>query len=73
MELASIAAIVIGGTRLFGGEGSLPKAMAGVVIFVMIRNALGLLGVDPFVTDFVIAAVIIAAVGARTIGQPREI
>jgi ribose/xylose/arabinose/galactoside ABC-type transport system permease subunit len=73
MELASIAAIVIGGTRLFGGEGNLPKAMAGVVIFVMIRNALGLLGVDPFVTDFVIAVVIIAAVGARTIGQPREI
>jgi ribose transport system permease protein len=73
LELQSIAAIVIGGTRLFGGEGSLPKAMAGVLIFVMIRNVLGLAGVDPFVVDIVTAAVILLAVGVRTIGQPQEI
>jgi len=73
LELQSIAAIVIGGTRLFGGQGSLAKAMAGVLIFVMIRNVLGLLGVHPFVVDLVIALIILLAVGLRTMAQPKEI
>jgi ribose/xylose/arabinose/galactoside ABC-type transport system permease subunit len=62
-ELDSIAAIVIGGTNLFGGEGRLLHAMAGVLIYQMIANVMNLFGLDPFYQNIVRAAVIIIAVG----------
>lgn len=62
-ELDTIAAVVIGGTSLFGGEGRLGRALAGVLIFKMIANTMNLAGLDPFYQDIVRAAVIIAAVG----------
>lgn len=61
-ELDTIAAVVIGGTDLFGGEGSLPRAMAGVLIYMMIRNVMNLLGMDPYLQDMLKAVVILAAV-----------
>lgn len=62
-ELDSIAAVVIGGTALFGGRGSLPKAMVGVLIYMTIRNVMNLLGLDPYLQDILKAAVIFTAVG----------
>lgn len=62
-ELDTIAAIVIGGVNLFGGEGRLLRAMAGVLIYQMIANIMNLSGVDPFYQDIVRAGVIVAAVG----------
>ncbi|NTJ11600.1 ATP-binding cassette domain-containing protein [Rhizobium lusitanum] len=62
-ELDAIAAIVIGGTRLFGGEGSLPKAMVGVLIYQMIANGMNLVSLNPFYQDIVKAAVIVLVVG----------
>jgi ribose transport system permease protein len=64
-ELDTIAAAVIGGTNMFGGEGSLPKAMAGVIIYMMIRNLMNLVGLDPFVQDVMKGAVILLAVAWR--------
>ncbi|MBK9613641.1 ABC transporter permease [Candidatus Amarobacter glycogenicus] len=61
-ELDTIAAVVIGGTDLFGGEGSLPRAMAGVIIYMMIRNVMNLLGMDPYLQDMLKAVIILAAV-----------
>ena len=63
-ELDSIAAIVIGGARLFGGEGNILKAMMGVVIYQTIANVMNLASLDPFYQDIVKAAVIITVVGA---------
>jgi ribose/xylose/arabinose/galactoside ABC-type transport system permease subunit len=68
-ELDSIAAIVIGGTNLFGGEGRLLHAMAGVIIYQMIANIMNLAGVDPFYQDILRAAVIIVAVGISILRQ----
>jgi ribose/xylose/arabinose/galactoside ABC-type transport system permease subunit len=68
-ELDSIAAIVIGGARLFGGEGSLLKAMAGVLIYQLIANIMNLVGVDPFYQGIVRALVIILAVGLSVLRQ----
>ena len=68
-ELDSIASIVIGGTNLFGGEGRLLHAMAGVVIYQMIANLMNLSGVDPFYQDILRAAVIILAVGLSILRQ----
>lgn len=71
-ELDTIAAIVIGGTSLFGGEGKLVRAMAGVLIYQMISNVMNLRGIDPFYQDIVRAAVIIAAVGLSMLRQSRS-
>jgi ribose/xylose/arabinose/galactoside ABC-type transport system permease subunit len=68
-ELDSIASIVIGGTNLFGGEGRLLHAMAGVLIYQMIANMMNLAGVDPFYQDILRAAVIILAVGLSILRQ----
>jgi ribose/xylose/arabinose/galactoside ABC-type transport system permease subunit len=68
-ELDSIASIVIGGTNLFGGEGRLLHAMAGVIIYQMIANMMNLAGVDPFYQDILRAAVIILAVGISILRQ----
>ena len=68
-ELDSIASIVIGGTNLFGGEGRLMRAMAGVLIYQMIANIMNLAGVDPYYQNILRAAVIIVAVGLSILRQ----
>jgi len=60
--LAAIAACVIGGVDLFGGRGNLWAAGAGAIFLVSIRNILNLLGVQPFMVDFVTGLLIILAV-----------
>src|SRR6478609_5155095 len=62
LELDAIAAVVIGGSSLYGGRGSIFGTLIGVLIMVMIRNGLNLLNVSPFWQGSAIGAVIIAAV-----------
>jgi ribose transport system permease protein len=61
-ELDAIAATVIGGTSLMGGEGSLGGTLVGALIMGVLRNGLNLLGVSSFVQQIVIGAVIVVAV-----------
>jgi len=61
-ELDAIAATVIGGTSLLGGEGQIFGTLIGAFIMGVLRNGLNLLGVSSFVQQTVIGAVIIAAV-----------
>lgn len=61
-ELDAIAAVILGGTRLGGGYGTIPRTVLGVLILGMIGNALIFLGVDPFWQGFVKGSVIIVAV-----------
>jgi ribose/xylose/arabinose/galactoside ABC-type transport system permease subunit len=72
-ELDSIAAIVIGGARLFGGEGSLLKATAGVLIYQLIANVMNLTGVDPYYQSIIRALVIVVAVGLSVLRQRRQV
>lgn len=62
-ELTTIAAVIIGGTNLFGGEGNVLKAMVGVFIYQAISNVMNLMRLDPFYQDIVRAFVIFIAVG----------
>lgn len=61
-ELDAIAATVIGGTSLMGGQGSVVGTLIGALIMGVLRNGLNLLGVSSFIQQVVIGAVIILAV-----------
>ncbi|UCH09036.1 MAG: ribose ABC transporter permease, partial [Fidelibacterota bacterium] len=61
-ELDAIAATVIGGTSLMGGEGRVVGTLIGALIMGVLRNGLNLLGVSSFVQQTVIGSVIILAV-----------
>ena len=61
-ELDAIAATVIGGTSLMGGEGAMWGTLIGALIMGVLRNGLTLLGISSFVQQIVIGSVIILAV-----------
>jgi ribose transport system permease protein len=62
-ELQAIAAVVIGGGSLQGGEGSVVGTLTGAFIIGLLSNGSDLLGVNPYWQQVIIGAVIIAAVG----------
>jgi fructose transport system permease protein len=61
-NLDSITAVVIGGTSLFGGRGSIVGTLLGALIVGMFRNGLALAGVDVLWQEFAVGALIIIAV-----------
>jgi ribose transport system permease protein len=63
-ELDSIAAVVLGGAALFGGEGKLYRSVIGVFIIVVLKNALNLANVHSYWQQVAIGLVIIAAAAA---------
>ena len=63
-ELTAIAAVVLGGASLFGGEGKLYKSIIGVFIMVVLANALNLANVHSYWQQVAIGLVIVAAAAA---------
>ena len=63
MELDIIAAVVIGGGSLSGGEGSAIGSIVGAVIMAILRNGCNLVGIQPYVQNIVVGSIIITAVG----------
>lgn len=63
-ELTAIAAVVLGGASLHGGEGTPAKSVIGVFIMVVLGNALNLLNVDSYWQRVAVGVVIIAAAAA---------
>lgn len=61
-ELDAIAAVVVGGTAMSGGRGSIIGTVLGVLIIGIMNNLLILLGVDSFLTDAFKGAIVVAAV-----------
>jgi ribose/xylose/arabinose/galactoside ABC-type transport system permease subunit len=62
LELDVIAATILGGTSLTGGEGTIAGTVIGVLIIGVLRNGLVLVGVSPFMQMMIIGGVLIAAV-----------
>jgi ribose/xylose/arabinose/galactoside ABC-type transport system permease subunit/ABC-type sugar transport system substrate-binding protein len=60
-ELDAIAAVVIGGTSLFGGEGSIAGTLLGAAMMGIVRNGLILLNVSAYWQSVAIGAVILVA------------
>lgn len=61
-ELDAIAAVVIGGTTLMGGRGSMLGTFIGAMIIQVLYNGLNLVGVSSFLQKVIIGIVILAAV-----------
>jgi ribose transport system permease protein len=68
-EFAAIAAAVIGGVSLYGGEGNMAGVLVGVLIIGVINNALNLLSVSPFYQDVARGVIIFVAVLLNTLRQ----
>ena len=71
-EMDAIAAAVIGGTSMSGGKGTLWGTVIGVMLVGSLRNALNLLGVNPYWQGSALGAVIILAVLAERISALRK-
>jgi ribose transport system permease protein len=61
-NLAAIAAVVLGGTSLFGGIGTVLGTVVGVFIPAVLQNGFVILGVQPFWQQVAVGAVLIIAV-----------
>lgn len=62
VELQVIAAVVVGGTSLAGGQGKILGTLIGVIIIGVIRNGMNLTGVEAHMQSVVYGAVILIAV-----------
>ncbi|HLJ74906.1 MAG TPA: ABC transporter permease, partial [Thermoanaerobaculia bacterium] len=64
VELDVIAAVVIGGGSLNGGEGSIPGAMIGALVMSLLRNGCQQMGWPNYVQEIIIGVIIVVAVAA---------
>ena len=69
MELDAIVAVVLGGTALSGGQGSVVRSVAGVLVLSIASNVLNLMEVSAFVQTFTKGLIVIAAILAN---QPKK-
>ena len=72
MELEAIAAVILGGTSIYGGEGAVWRSVAGVLLLPLINNAFNILNVNPFYKDLTTGLIIVAAVAAAAAGKWRR-
>ena len=70
-ELDAIAAVILGGTSLFGGRGSIWGSLLGAILITMIRNGMNLLEISQFKQMMAIGAVVIIAVWIDVVRRKR--
>jgi ribose transport system permease protein len=70
-ELDAIAAVILGGTSLFGGRGSIWGSLLGAVLITMIRNGMNLMEISQFRQMMAIGAVVIIAVWIDVVRRQR--
>lgn len=69
--LWSVAAVVLGGTSIFGGRGSVASAILGAITLLMIPDLVFALGLESFWSIFLQGATLIVAVTANSLLQRR--
>jgi ribose/xylose/arabinose/galactoside ABC-type transport system permease subunit len=71
-ELQAIAAVVIGGTSLFGGEGGVIGTLFGVMLIGVLNNGLVILGVSSYYQPIVVGAIIVLSVFVDRLAKRRR-
>jgi simple sugar transport system permease protein len=69
LELTVIAAVVIGGTDLFGGRGTITGTLIGAILTGVIANGLTLVGMSPFLTPIITGLVLLIAIWINLRGK----
>ncbi len=72
MELDAIAAVILGGTSIYGGEGAVWRSISGVLLLSLIGNGFNILNVNPFYKDLTTGVIIVAAVAVSAVGKGRR-
>jgi len=72
LEMAVIAAVVVGGASIRGGRGTLFGTLAGVVLLGTVGTALTFLGVSAYWERALQGAIVIAAVAVEAVGKPAR-
>lgn len=72
MEMDAICAVIMGGTALHGGSGSLPGTVIAVFLMGMIRNGLTVLSVSSYYQQFLTGAMLLCAVVAAELRSRRS-
>ncbi|MCA9876970.1 MAG: ABC transporter permease [Thermomicrobiales bacterium] len=71
-ELQAIAAVVIGGTSLFGGQGGMIGTLIGAMLIGVLNNGLVILNVSPYYQQIVIGAIIVLSVYIDQLAKQRS-
>ncbi|NRF95106.1 ABC transporter permease [Paenibacillus frigoriresistens] len=71
--LMTLAAVVLGGTALTGGKGSVIKTIIGVMLVIIIQNGLNVVAVDAFLQQIVFGMLIIFAVYLNVDKSGRDV
>lgn len=69
LELDAIAAVILGGTSIYGGVGAIWRSLAGVFLLALITNSFNILNADPFYRDLTTGLIILAAIGVSASGK----
>lgn len=72
LPLDAIAAVVIGGTSIMGGEGAIWRTVLGVLLLRILANGFNIIGVEPFYQQFFQGLIIIAAVALDTLSRKES-
>jgi ribose/xylose/arabinose/galactoside ABC-type transport system permease subunit len=71
-ELTVIASVVIGGTSLFGGAGSILGTVIGAMLIGVLLNGLVLMNVNSYIQQIIIGVIIVLAVAFDTFAKARR-
>ncbi len=71
-ELTVIASVVIGGTSLFGGAGSIFGTVIGTILIGVLLNGLVLMNVSSYIQQIIIGIIIVLAVAFDTFAKSRR-
>ena len=70
-RLAQVAAVVLGGTAITGGKGSLTGVMLGTLLIVIVQNSMILMGIPTFWQGFALGLLIIVGTGVSALQVMR--
>lgn len=70
LELEAIAAVILGGTSIYGGVGAVWRSVAGVMLLALIQNGFNILNANPFYKDLTTGLIIVLAVALSAGRRP---